>query len=199
MSETPATPFHLFWSALARGAPNAHRQALHAFQEQLAAFASFAGAERSAGPAYGEALLRSFQVFAQSALRPPTTEFADAGAAACARFTIAAAELQSRLAEANAATVADVHAQIAVRAPNSMQELFDRWVERYEQHLFELLTEPAFGAAFGTAVNAALECYRDTVAADARHPSARRRAIADLQHDVEALAARIADVEARLE
>ena len=103
--------------------------------------------------------------------------------------------MQARLAQTNAAAVAEVQAHSAGRPPRSLQELFDRWVDSYEQRLFELLTDPDFGVAFGDAVNGALECYRDAGTGDAQQP-AGSPSLTELQHAVETLAARIADLEA---
>lgn len=198
MSDTPATQFQQFWSELLRGDPAAHRRAFSAFEKQLAAFAKGAGDGRpDAASTPVQALLQAFQAFGHSPLRPP--ESGAGPAAACARFTVAAGGLQSRLARASAAAAADVQAGNTGRAPCSLQELFDRWVECYEQHLFEVLTDPEFGVVFGDAVNAALQCYRDTAAGDTREPVGQQQALNQLRHDVEALAARVADLDAQLQ
>ncbi|MDH3714165.1 MAG: hypothetical protein OET44_10000 [Gammaproteobacteria bacterium] len=196
MNDTSSTQFQQFWSELLRGEPAAHKQAFGAFEEQLAAFAKGAGdAGPDAAGTYAQTLVQAFQALGQSPLRPP--ESSAGPAAACVRFTAVASALQSRFSQANAAAAAQVQARNTVGAPDSLQELFDRWVGCYEQHLFELLVDAEFGAEFGDAVNAALECYRDTMAGDARHAVGQQQALAELRHGVEALAARVANLDAR--
>jgi polyhydroxyalkanoate synthesis regulator phasin len=197
MSDTSARQFQQYWSELLSAEPAAHRQAFSAFEEQLAAFTKGAGVTRqSAASTSEQAILQAFQAFGRSALRPPGS--AAGSSAACARFTVAASGLQSRLARANVAAATEVQVRNTGRPPRSLQELFDRWVECYEQHLLEVLTDAEFGAVFGDAVNAALECYRDTVAENTRQPAGQQQTLDELRGDVESLAARVADLDARL-
>lgn len=197
MSETAAKQILQFWSALARGEPQS--QALRTFQEQLAEFADAVNAAQRGKGADARALLQAFKVFAPGISPEFKDTGGDVGASAPSRFAGAAASLQARLAQTHAVTATEVSAQNAVQPPDTLQQLFTRWVERYEHNLFELLTEPAFGRTFGDAVNAALECYRNSPHRDELSSAEQARTIARLQDDLAALGQRVADIEARVE
>ncbi len=160
MSEAPEALLERFWSVLLQGEHPSQAQALQAFEKQLASLAE-AVSGAAAGESY-EDVLRAFQTLATSALQPPLPP-RSASQAAPARFTAAASQLQARLAEVHAAALIEMQAHCARDQPRTLQDLFDRWVICFEKHLFAQLIDDGFGAAFGDAVNASLECYRDTV------------------------------------
>ncbi len=160
MSNPSEAPFEQFWAALLRGE---HPSQAHAFDEFASRLTTFARATRDASAhaaALQQGVLEAFSTFAERTLRPPPVATGTPGDAAV-RFAAASAQLQASLARVSAAACTDIQAQCAESAPRSLQELFDRWVACYEEHLFEQLTDARFGEAFGQAVNAALECYRD--------------------------------------
>lgn len=180
MSDSSPTPFEQFWTSVSGVQPQAYQQAFGAFEQHLAAFSQAAGQLQA--DAQTATLPASFHTLTRSALTPPDVDTN----ASCVRLTRLAAELQQRLMQTSSTATAESQACNAVDPPGSLQEAFDRWVVSYERHLLALLTERAFGATFGEAVNAALHCLRDT-----QQTVPQSQAVEQLQRDVDALSSRV--------
>ncbi len=164
-----------------------YRGSLRAFEQQLGSAGRYAES-LAAGRLDERALLhllRAFEPFSSQPLRGAAGEALSGWVAANERLQQAFAPVPTRAA-------ADLHASLVADPAPSLIDLFERWSDLFEARLQQCLVDPAFGAAFGEAVNSALRAYRE-----ASHAAAAGAAgqfggdLRRLQADVAALAARV--------